>query len=52
MQSREFRGDADIPAMIALARAFPNECLHVTDLPYRLSSWALADVLMYRKDYA
>ena len=29
--------------MAALAQAFPAENLHVVDLPYRLSSWALDD---------
>ena len=38
---REFSGETDKQAMIALAQAFPNDDLHVVDLPYRLSSWAL-----------
>ena len=38
---QEFSGEADIQAMMALARAFPSDNLHVVDLPYRLSSWAL-----------
>jgi ribosomal protein S18 acetylase RimI-like enzyme len=29
--------------MHALANRYPSGCLHVTDLPYRLSSWALDD---------
>lgn len=39
---REFSGKADIEAMMALAQLAPRENLHVIDLPYRLSSWALA----------
>jgi mycothiol synthase len=35
-----FRGEADLQAMAALVRAFPADNLHVTDLPYRFSSWA------------
>lgn len=35
--------EADKQAMIALARAFPSDNLHVVDLPYRLCSWALDD---------
>jgi len=38
---REFSAETDKQAMIALARAFPTDNLHVVDLPYRLSSWAL-----------
>ena len=30
-------------AMIALAAGFPDDNLHVVDLPYRLASWALDD---------
>lgn len=37
---RPFRGSADIQEMIALAQAFPDDSLHVVDLPYRFSSWA------------
>lgn len=37
---REFSGEADKWAMAALVQAFPAGNLHVTDLPYRLSSWA------------
>lgn len=40
---REFSGQADVPAMAALVKDFPAGNLHVTDLPYRLSSWALDD---------
>ena len=39
--TREFSGEADIQAMMALARLAPGENLHIIDLPYRLSSWAL-----------
>jgi ribosomal protein S18 acetylase RimI-like enzyme len=38
---RSFRGHSDLMAMQALARAFPEDHLHTTDLPWRLSSWAL-----------
>jgi mycothiol synthase len=38
-----FRGEPDKQAMLALARAWPAGNLHVVDLPYRLSSWALDD---------
>ena len=40
---REFSGETDKRAMIRLAQSFPNESVHVVDLPYRLSSWALDD---------
>jgi ribosomal protein S18 acetylase RimI-like enzyme len=40
---REYRGDTDKGAMIALTHASPGGNLHVVDLPYRLSSWALDD---------
>ncbi len=38
-----FGGAADIQAMAALSRAFAADNLHVVDLPYRFSSWALDD---------
>jgi len=38
---REFSGEADIDAMMALAHIAPGNNVHVVDLPYRLSSWAL-----------
>jgi len=38
---RSFRGEPDLRAMAALARAFPADHLRVIDLPWRLSSWAL-----------
>lgn len=40
---RRFSGEPDLRAMAALARAFPAEHLRVTDLPWRLSSWAADD---------
>lgn len=40
---RKFSGEVDIQAMVDVARAFPEDNLHVVDLPYRLSSWALDD---------
>ncbi len=43
LSRRDFSGEADLLAMMALARAFPADNLHVADLPYRLSSWALDD---------
>jgi len=38
---RQVSGETDIQAMIALAPVYPTDILHVVDLPYRLSSWAL-----------
>ncbi len=38
-----FLGDVDKHRMLALAREFAVVNLHVIDLPYRLSSWALDD---------
>ncbi|MGE5224852.1 MAG: GNAT family N-acetyltransferase [Omnitrophica WOR_2 bacterium] len=40
---REYSGETDLKAMIALAHSSPADNLHVLDLPYRLSSWALDD---------
>lgn len=40
---RPYTREPDIPAMIALAQSFPGQHLHIIDLPYRLSSWALDD---------
>ena len=37
---RHFSNETDKYLMSALANQFSAECLHVTDLPYRLSSWA------------
>ncbi len=42
-RSRAFAGRIDLAAMTALAVQFPNDNLHVVDLPYRLASWALDD---------
>ncbi len=39
--SRALEQPDDLACMIALAQQFPEEHLHSTDLPYRLSSWAL-----------
>ena len=36
-----YSGPANFPAMLTLARACQAHTLHVIDLPYRLSSWAL-----------
>jgi mycothiol synthase len=43
MGQRKFSGERDIQAMIGLARVSPADNLHVVDLPYRVSSWALDD---------
>ena len=43
ISEREFNGEADKLALAALAYTFPEANLHVTDLPYRLSSWGLDD---------
>jgi ribosomal protein S18 acetylase RimI-like enzyme len=43
ISERTFSDEADFPAMMALAQAFAPENLHVVDLPYRLSSWAMDD---------
>ena len=40
---RRFEGRRDLIEMQALSRAFPADHLHITDLPWRLSSWALDD---------
>lgn len=37
---RTFAGDADLQAMAELVRQFPDENIHVVDLPYRLCSWS------------
>lgn len=39
-KSRPLSHPADLAAMSALARAFPERNLHTVDLPYRFSSWA------------
>lgn len=41
VEQRVYRGEEDIEAMVALAQISPADNLHVADLPYRLSSWAL-----------
>jgi mycothiol synthase len=38
-----FSGENNLRAMEALAREFRADNLHITDLPYRLSSWVLDD---------
>jgi mycothiol synthase len=40
---RSLSNEIDKTLMSALANQFPARNLHVTDLPYRLSSWALDD---------
>ena len=41
---RSFLQDQDKQLMIDLVGQFQTDHLHVVDLPYRLSSWALDDV--------
>ncbi len=43
IHQRAFSGEIDKQGMMAQARAFAAENLHVVDMPYRLSSWALDD---------
>jgi mycothiol synthase len=43
IQMRPYAGESDQRAMLALVQRFPEDNLHVADLPYRLSSWALDD---------
>lgn len=43
IKMRPYTGEADKRVMVALVRAHADEYIHVTDLPYRLSSWALDD---------
>lgn len=38
---KAFSGEADLRAMAALVNAFPADNMHVADLPYRFSSWAI-----------
>lgn len=40
---RSYTGEADQPLMAQVVNASPAENLHVLDLAYRLSSWALDD---------
>jgi ribosomal protein S18 acetylase RimI-like enzyme len=42
-RERAFSGESDLAAMLDLAALSPHDNLHVVDLPYRLSSWALDD---------
>jgi hypothetical protein len=42
IRQREFSEGQD-RAMAALAQVFPADHLHITDPPYRFSSWALDD---------
>lgn len=41
---RTFSGATDLQQMAALVNAFPTDNLHVIDLPYRFSSWALDEL--------
>lgn len=43
MEPCPFSGESDVQSMMALARATAADNVHVVDLPYRLSSWALDD---------
>ena len=43
IQRRKFERSVDAQPMIQLAREQRSDTLHITDLPYRLSSWALDD---------
>jgi mycothiol synthase len=43
MNHHPFSGETDIQRMITLSQVRPDDNLHVIDLPYRLSSWALDD---------
>ena len=38
---RSFVDEADLSAMAKLANEFASENMHVVDLPYRFSSWAM-----------
>jgi mycothiol synthase len=42
-QEHSFSGESHVRAMLDLAAQFPRDNLHVVDLSYRLSSWALDD---------
>ena len=44
LRLRPFSGGRDLEAMLALARATTIANLHLVNLPYRLSSWALDDL--------
>jgi ribosomal protein S18 acetylase RimI-like enzyme len=41
LRMRAFAGEVDLREMAALVHAFPTINMHVVDLPYRFSSWAL-----------
>ena len=41
MESRYYSGPEDHLDMMDAARAFPGGNIHLADIPYRLSSWAL-----------
>ena len=43
IHQQPYAGEIDQRRMLALARQFPTNNVHVTDLPYRLSSWAFDD---------
>ncbi|RPJ46066.1 MAG: GNAT family N-acetyltransferase [Chloroflexi bacterium] len=43
LTERPVRDEADLLSMSALVHRYPRSHLHVIDLPYRLSSWALDD---------
>jgi hypothetical protein len=42
-RERPFSGESHVRAMLDLAALSPHDNLHVVDLPYRFSSWALDD---------
>src|SRR5258707_13381031 len=41
LRQKSFTGTADMQDMATLVETFPEANLHVIDLPYRLTSWAL-----------
>ena len=41
LSARPYYGESDQRIMAALSSRFPADHLHIADLPYRLSSWAL-----------
>ena len=41
LEIQKYRGEADKRRMLRLAQQNPEDNLHMADLPYRLSSWAL-----------
>jgi len=44
IKRRKYEGTNDLASMIQLARELQADTLHVIDLPYRLSSWALEEL--------